>query len=435
VQLNDTIAAISSAAGPSARMIVRASGPEAERILDRICRGGQSKPSASRVYLELRGLRVPGWAYRFASGRSYTGDELIELHIPGNPLLARMVLDHLLDAGARLAEPGEFTARAFFNGRMDLAQAEGVAAVVGAQNQAQLDAGRRLMAGELSNRLRPTMDKLAHLLALVEAEIDFSDEETRFLPSDQRMARLGELDVALADLLGNSARFSRLSNEPRIVLAGRPNAGKSTLLNALAAADRAVVSPTAGTTRDALSAAVVLDRGIVHLVDVAGLEEGATTDSIQMQMRDRARQELERADAVVYVRDVADGRPMLELGRAANLVVLTKIDLHASAEAQANAIAISAVTGSGMDRLRASLEALAFGHESSGTASELALTGRHVDAIGMARKALAQAREQEASELIAADLRAALDWLGQVCGDVSPDDILGKIFSTFCIGK
>lgn len=416
-------------------MIVRGSGPEAARILDRLCPGFPSKTSAAQVYLEMPGLRLPIWAYHFAVGHSYTGDDLFELHIPGSPLLARLVLDRAISLGARLAEPGEFTARAFFNGRMDLSQAEGVAAVIGAQNQAQLDAGRRLMAGELSNRLRPTMDKLAQVLALIEAEIDFSDQDTRFLETEQRNARLNELDAELTDLLANSARFSRLSHEARIVLAGRPNAGKSTLLNALTAADRAVVSPTAGTTRDALSAAVVLERGVVHLVDVAGLEEETASDDIEMQMQKGARSELERADAVVYVRDSTDARPALNLAREPGLTVLTKMDLGGSLPRQSDAVVVSAVTGIGMDDFRAALDRLAFGEESSDGASELALTGRHVDAIEAARQSLGRAKEQDASELIAAELRAALDWLGQVCGDVSPDDILGKIFSTFCIGK
>jgi tRNA modification GTPase len=425
-RLDDTIAAISSAVGPAARMIVRASGAEAPRILEHFC--PRPPLGASLTVLRFDSLRFGAWVYRFAAGHSYTGDELVELHLPGNPLLARMVLERIISLGARAAEPGEFTARAYFHGRMDLSQAEGVAAVVAAANQAELDAGRRLMAGELSRRLRPMMDELAGTLALIEAEIDFSDQEVRFIASDELNRRLDEVRQKLAELLQNSARLSRLSHEPRVALAGRPNAGKSTLLNALSKSARAVVSPTAGTTRDALSAWVCLDRGMVWLVDMAGLEESAAGSEIELKMRERALRELEQADLVVLVRDAADQRPALELARKADLMVLTKIDLSAGA---AGCIGVSAVTGQGLDGLRSKLDALAFGD----TGGELALTVRHIGAIEAGLQAVKRARACAAAELMAAELRGALDALGQVLGDVTPDDILGRVFSTFCIGK
>jgi tRNA modification GTPase len=429
MRLNETIAAVSSSAGPAARMIVRASGPGIGELLNVLCPGCPPPPIAVVTTLSLDGMRLPVWAYRFAAGRSYTGDELIELHIPGNPLLARMLLERLIALGARAAEPGEFTARAFFNGRMDLSQAEGVAAVVSAANQAELDAGRRLLAGELSRRLRPIMDDLAQTLALIEAEIDFSDQDVRFLSTDQVNVKLNGAIAALDLLLRQSARMARLSHEPRIALAGRPNAGKSTLLNVLSQSARAVVSPVAGTTRDALSAQVILDRGLIWLVDMAGLEESAA-GGIESEMRRRALRELEQADLVVLVREAMDERPPLELPREAHLIVRTKTDLHgipASGE-----IGVSAVSGMGLGQLRAALDALAFGNAASG--AELALTSRHVAAIGEARDALGRVAGL-AAELAAAELRAALDSLGQVVGEMTPDDILGRVFSTFCIGK
>jgi tRNA modification GTPase len=446
VHLNDTIVAISSASGPAPRMIIRASGSGVADILADF-RAEISAPGAGRKTLCFAGLRVPAWVYRFAGPRSYTGDDLIELHIPGNPLLARMLVDHLIHLGARAAEPGEFTARAYFNGRIDLSQAEGVAAVVAAGNQAELDAGRRLMAGELARRLRPVMDQMAGTLALIEAEIDFSDQDVRFMSAGEVAARLGEVGAALDELLKNSARMARLSHEPVVVLAGRPNAGKSTLLNALSRSSRAVVSPTAGTTRDALSAMVALRRGMIRLVDVAGLEEEAGSSSIERQMRERALRELERADVVVLVKEATDNRPSLQLARPADLVVVSKIDLgrvrtadHGTANGppcgpyESASLRVSAVANIGMEALRESLDVLVFGGAVSGVA-ELALTGRHVRAIEAAQQCVSRAVHVSAAELMAAELRLGLDSLGQILGDVSPDDILGKIFSTFCIGK
>ncbi|MGB7160846.1 MAG: GTPase, partial [Tepidisphaeraceae bacterium] len=245
----DTIAAISSAVGPAARMIVRMSGDRASEIassLSPVSRFGSESHSnvlknigmcrapVSRQMISFAGLSLPVWLYAFHSPRSYTGENLVEFHLPGNPLLARMLLDECLHHGARLAEPGEFTARAYFNGRLDLAAAEGVAATIAAQNEAELQAARQLLAGELARRLRPTMDALAETLALVEAGIDFSDEDVSFIAPEELAARIDRADGALSDLVGSTARFERLAHEPQIVLVGRPNAGKSTLLNALA---------------------------------------------------------------------------------------------------------------------------------------------------------------------------------------------------------
>ncbi len=200
----------------------------------------------------------------FAGPHSYTGEEIVELHLPGNPLLARMLLEELIANGARAAEAGEFTARAYFAGKIDLTQAEGVAAAVHAQGEAELNASRQLLAGELTRRLKPLSDLMAETLALVEAGIDFVEEGISFLPADELRRRIGRIDDALEVIVRESARFERVSHEPTVVLAGRPNAGKSTLLNCLAGRTRAVVSATAGTTRDAIRAEVVLPRGVVR---------------------------------------------------------------------------------------------------------------------------------------------------------------------------
>ena len=434
----DTIAAISSsAAAPAARMIVRMSGGGgdpvriAAAVVDALPPPGQAR----RANLSFAGLAVPAWVYYFAGPRSYTGEDLVEFHLPGNALLARLLLDALAAAGARHAEPGEFTARAYFTGRIDLAEAEGVAATIAAHGAAELRAARQLLAGELSQRLRAPTERLAETLALVEAGIDFSDEDVSFLAGEELVHRVDEVDELLADLTQNSARFEPLTHEPTFVLVGRPNAGKSTLLNALAGRDRAIVSPVAGTTRDAISAEVRLQRGLVRLVDVAGLEEpsaAAATDTIEHVMNAQARRAVESADFVVLVRDAADARPPIALQRAADLVVRTKSDLAPAAHAEA----VSARTGARLDALRDRLDALAFGRAAA--TSTLALNARHLAAIAEARASLSRARELAAgagAELVALELRDALDALGRVLGQVTPDDVLGRVFATFCIGK
>jgi len=437
----DTVAAVSSAVGPAARMIVRVSGPLAPKIAQDLCRAAQPLgPSAFRMPLHFAGLVVPAWAYVFVAPRSYTGDDLVEFHIPGNPVIARLLLDHLRAAGARDAEPGEFTARAFFNGRIDLTAAEGVAATIAAQTEDELAAARQLMAGELARRLRPVTDLVAQTLALVEVGIDFSEEDVTFLSAAQLRTRAAEADALLGRLLDDSARFDRLAHEPTAVLVGRPNAGKSTLLNALAGRQRAVTSPVAGTTRDVLSAEVALERGMLRVLDVAGLDAGGAdeADPIAKQMRERALRAVAEADFMVSVRDVADGVEPPDAGRAPDLVVWTKTDLPhepSPATSRPNFVAVSALTGENMAALRARLDHLAFGERRA--RPSLALNARHVAAVHEARQALGRvtAGADAPAEVLALDLRDALDALGRVVGAVTPDDLLGRIFSSFCIGK
>ena len=434
----DTIVAISSAVGPAARMIVRASGPDAARFASLLSSNAPGDAhTATRMTLRFADLSVPATLYVFLAPRSYTGEDLVEFHIPGNPLLARMLLDHLTADGARPADPGEFTARAYFNGRIDLTEAEGVAATIAAGGERELRAARQLLAGELATRLRPVTDLVAETLALVEVGIDFADEDVTFLSSAQVAERVARADDLLRDLLDSSSRFERLTHEPAVVLVGRPNAGKSTLLNALAGHERAVTSPVAGTTRDVLTADVALRRGIVKLTDAAGIEPTSSPDDdpIQRQMREHALRAVESADAVVLLKDATDDQPDLELPRAADLAVLTKSDLRRSPR---DALHVSAKTGENLDALRDELDRLAFGPVAA-TGASLALNARHLQAIAEARAALDRAAERVATgdgaELVALDLRESLDALGGIVGMVSPDELLGRIFSAFCIGK
>jgi tRNA modification GTPase len=437
-------------------MIVRVSGTDSHLIARQLADDLPGASSAIQTRLRFDGMIVPAWVYLFAGPRSYTAEDLVEFHLPGNSLLARMLVDSVIKLGARHAEPGEFTARAFFSGRIDLTAAEGVAATIEAHCEQDLRAARQLMSGELARRLVPEMDALAGLLALVEAGIDFADEYVSFIGGAELLDRLGAIDGALQSLETESARFEPLTYEPRIVLVGRPNAGKSTLLNALAGAQRAVVSPIAGTTRDVLSVEVKLTRGLVRMLDVAGIDAGeeSVRDVITIQMRQRALRTLEQVDYVVMVHDPLDAQPLIALPRQADLVVRTKSDLFtprqsASAAAgqrpltpgdagshQTESLSISALTGENLDRLRDLLDELAFGRRAGG--GTLALNTRHRNEISGARAAISRAMDLAPNaqlELIALELRDALDSLGRVLGQITPDDVLGRIFSSFCIGK
>jgi tRNA modification GTPase len=436
-QSHDTIAAISSAVGAAARMIVRLSGSDSQDIASKLT--SDLSQSVRHCRLRFRDFDLPSWIYVFRAPHSYTGQDTIEFHIPGNPLLARMLLDELVRLGARRADPGEFTARAYFNGRLDLSQAEGVAATIAANSDAELRAARQLLAGELARRVKPALDSLADALALIEVGIDFSEEDVEFISPGQIHARLDAIDRTLDDLLRDSARLERLHHTPQFVLVGRPNAGKSTLLNALAGEHRAVVSPHAGTTRDALSADVTLSRGVTRMIDIAGIDDPIDrNDSIAAQMQSRARQTIESADRVLLVQDCLDDSTEPLLPRAPDLVVFTKLDLEKGTRGQTatnvTAVRVSALTGENMDELRQRLDKLAFG---ASTASTLALNARHIHAIHDAQAALARAHQRVAdgAELIAAELREALDALGAILGQITPDDVLGRIFSSFCIGK
>jgi tRNA modification GTPase len=443
VLLTDTIAAISSVPRSGARIIVRLSGEGALAIAATLFESSLDLPapgSATRRDLRLGKIRFGAWVYLFSRPRTPTGEDLVELHLPGSPLIAGRVLQALLAAGARAASPGEFTARAFFNGKIDLAQAEGVAAMIAADDAESLRFARALAAGELSRRLAPIVQGVTNTLALVEVGIDFTDEDVTFLSGAELIQQIDAADANLADLLKDARRMEAADAHLRAVLAGRPNAGKSTLINALAHGERAVVSDQFGTTRDSLEAVVRLAGGQVILLDLPGLNSAgetagdSTPAAVTADIQARTQDEILGADYVLLVRDVTDARADCELAREADLVIFTKADLRPDFHNQGEKILVSARTGLGMEELRRRLDALFFARSQNG---RLAMATRHIHAVIDARKALARARAQASvgAELAALELRESLDCLGSITGTISPDDVLARVFATFCIGK
>ncbi len=421
----DTIVALATPAGTAARAIVRTSGPNAFAMATHL----GATPKAGEfpvVALCLRELEIPARLLAFRGPRSHTGEDVVEYHVPGSGLIVRLLLEALRSAGGRDARPGEFTARAYFNGKLRLDEAEAVQAAVAATNDAELAAAARLREGELARRLAPPMDALAHLLALCEAGIDFVDEPdiVAIDPAEARQRIKGLLE-ALQALQADSARFSDLSRPPTIALVGPPNAGKSTLVNRLAAAERVVVAPTAGTTRDAIRVDIKLPGGRAVLLDLPGLAD-TPADALDAAAQVHAIHSVREADVLVLVQAANALAASPVLPRPPDLAVTTKSDLAPGD--------VSARTGDNIDWLRERLDSLAFGRHGG---DRLALTTRHLAALADTRTALTSALDviDGPPELLAFELRIALDHLGGILGTVAPDDLLARIFSTFCVGK
>jgi tRNA modification GTPase len=368
---------------------------------------------------------------------------VVELQAHGSPVVLEQLVQRCVELGARRARPGEFSERAFLNGKLDLAQAEAVADLIAAADANAARAARRALDGEFSRRVEALSADVLAIRVHVEAAIDFADEPIDTLGGAQLRARFDAAAQALDELWRATERGRRLRDGLHAVIVGPPNAGKSSLLNALAGSDRAIVTDIAGTTRDLLHEVVRIDGVELTLVDTAGLREGG--DAIEREGMRRARSELERADLAIVVLDARD----IEAGRAAvadaiadvpqRLWLHNKADLlpQASIGSEADHLHVSARTGLGLEALHARLRGLA---QRDGEAGEGTFTARarHVDALRQAQSELAQARAQldvEALDLAAESLRHTHDALGEITGHVRADDLLGHIFSSFCIGK
>ena len=458
----DTIVAIASAVGRSAVGIVRISGPEVPRIAAEIL-GKLPAPriaTRSRFHAADGGSLDEGLALYFEAPASFTGEHVLELQGHGGAVVLELLVARLLELGCRAARPGEFSERAFLNGKLDLAQAEAVADLIDAGTSAAARAAVRSLQGEFSARVQALQALLTRLRVAVEAAIDFPEEDIDVVSHAAQGGGIAQLYEAFDALLAAARQGAMLREGLQVVIAGKPNAGKSSLLNRLVGDEVAIVTDLPGTTRDVLRHAIALDGVPIHLIDTAGLR--SARDTIEAEGVRRATREIGRADRVLYVVDAAnpsESSPPAVAEQLATLpagvpvtILFNKIDLLAlSAACQAPACAapaineqtrpvqlfLSARTGQGIEGLKSHLKVIAGFIE--GAAGALSARGRHIDALQRARALTERAAEAYADrrspELFADDLRLAQQALGEITGEFGSDDLLGEIFSSFCIGK
>jgi len=445
----ETIAALSTPPGRGGIGIVRVSGPGTASVARAVI--GHLPPPRSALYCAFRddtGAVVDrGIALYFPAPASFTGEDVLELQGHGGPVVMDMVLEAVLEKGPRPARPGEFTERAFLNGRMDLSRAEAVADLIDSGSRAAARSAMRSLDGAFSDRVRELADALTEARALIEACIDFPEEEIDFLSDPQLEERLAGLREMLAATRAGATRGVLLKEGVRVVLAGQPNVGKSSLLNLLAGRDSAIVTDVPGTTRDILREHIQLDGLPLHVMDTAGIR--APVDAVEAEGVERAWGAIEDADALLLVVDDRigpDGADREILARAppgvARIVIGNKIDISGAAAGAAENddfthLRLSAKTGAGIEALESALKACV-GYE-LGEEGGFMARRRHLDALERTAANLDAAhdvlRTRRAGELAAEELRQAQKALGAITGEVTSDDILGEIFSRFCIGK
>jgi tRNA modification GTPase len=438
----DVIAAIATAPGRAGIGVVRLSGPDLRPITQRLLgRLPDPRRAVRASFLDAAGRAIDdGLALYFPAPRSYTGEDVLELQGHGGPVVLAMVLARCVALGARPAEPGEFTRRAFLNNRLDLAQAESVADLIDASTEAAARSALRSLQGEFSARVHRVADSLVELRMLVEATLDFPEEEIDPADRHDAVRRLALVSAALAEALTGARQGSLLRSGIHVVLAGQPNVGKSSLLNRLAGEELAIVTPIAGTTRDAVRQGIQIEGVPIVVVDTAGLRE--TEDEVERIGIARTWSEIERADVLLLLVDARSGVTAADEAIVANLpeklvrvVVHNKIDLAGGAAGESgDAIHLSARTGEGIDLLRRRLlEAAGWRDASAGT---FMARERHVAALVRARdRVVAAGAVVDRPELFAEELRLAHAALAEITGEFTADDLLGEIFSRFCIGK
>ncbi|MFQ6004763.1 MAG: tRNA uridine-5-carboxymethylaminomethyl(34) synthesis GTPase MnmE [Woeseia sp.] len=445
---HDTIVAATTPPGAGGIGIVRISGPEAPEIARKMLGSvPQPRQASVRVFRDAQGEPIDtGLALYFPEPGSFTGEAVLELHGHGGPMIMALLTEAAVALGARQAEPGEFSKRAFLNDKLDLAQAEAIADLIGSGTAQAARAALRSLSGAFSAAVDALQDELVDLRLHVEAAIDFPEEEIDFLSDERLLARITGCGKAF-EALKEEARAGRVLRDGyQVIIVGQPNAGKSSLLNLLSGQQAAIVTEVAGTTRDIVREQIDLDGLLVELIDTAGLRDNP--DQIEAEGIRRARQAVKNADAVLWMQDASakEKHSLAALGEELPadvpiVAIRNKIDLTGETpgvQKEAPAVLnISARTGTGMDALRDQIRRLA-GH---GNLGEGAFTARrrHVEALRKAeghfrtgREALA---ESQAGELLAEELRLAHEALGEITGSFTSDDLLGKIFSEFCIGK
>ena len=445
----DTIAAIATPPGHGGVGIVRLSGVDTPAIAQHLLgRLPQRRHAEVQRFTEADGSLIDeGLVLYFEAPASFTGEHVLELHGHGGPVVMDSLLRRVLSLGARPARPGEFSERAFLNNKLDLAQAEAIADLIESATTAAARAAARSLQGEFSSRVHALVERLTRLRMYVEAAIDFPEEEIDFLSDDTITQMLAALRADFDDLRARAQQGQLLRDGMTLVIAGRPNAGKSSLLNALSGRDAAIVTEIPGTTRDVLREHIQIEGLPLHIIDTAGLH--ASNDPVELAGMQRARLALEQADRVLLVIDDqsgfsrADAAILDELPAGVpHTLIFNKIDLSGRAAGVSEdhgqpAVALSLHSTAGLDALRQHLTQ-SVGYAAHGDGSFTARR-RHVEALRRAYEHVEsgqrQLEQQRAGELLAEELRQAQQRLGEITGEVSSDDLLGAIFSSFCIGK
>jgi tRNA modification GTPase len=441
----ELICALATPPGKGALAIVRLSGKDAHAIAKKITHKSLAPRQASytNFYNHDGAVLDQGLAIYFQTPASFTGEEVIEFHCHGNPLVADLLLKTLCNLGSRLAVPGEFSLRAFLNNKIDLAQAEAIADLINSTTEQAVRTATRSMQGAFSERVQEVLTQLIQMRMHIEAHLDFPDEEIDRQQIEQLVSQMTKLKHFLNELLQQAKLGERLQTGATIAIAGKPNAGKSSLLNVLAQSEVAIVTEVPGTTRDPLSADIEIQGIAVRLIDTAGLRE--TQDIVEAKGIQRAQQALAQADLVLWLTDVSNEDSQIVpsgIDAAKIIYVHNKVDL--SAEKKYNDdenIYISAKAQTGIDELLQQLGEHLIGDNNireQGDTPFLA-RGRHVVALQQAQENIHSAQQRLSNsqelELAAEDLRLAQQNLGEITGEFTPDDLLGKIFSEFCIGK
>ena len=441
-----TICALASALGQGGIGVVRVSGPGAKDIAKAML-GFDPKPRYAHYgsFFNNNGEEIDkGVALFFPGPNSFTGEDVIEFQGHGGMSVMRMLLESSVELGAIYAEPGEFSKRAFLNGKMDLVQAEAVADLIDATSQRASASALRSLSGEFSNKVNQLTQSIIELRVFVEATIDFSDEEIDFLASSEVKVKAQNIKQQIYEIFVAAKQGSILREGLTVAIAGKPNAGKSSLLNALTQNDSAIVTDIAGTTRDTLKETINIDGMSLNIVDTAGLHN--SEDIVEQEGIKRAKTEIQKADLVLLVFDAQDDNPDLSilpdgLENTPLFIIKNKIDLVNSDSTNANfdkyeLVSISAKDGTGIDILTNKLSNFA-GLNNVGEGVYLARQ-RHINALELALDAIDNSIEQldsGSAELMAEDLRQAGQYMGSITGEFSSDDLLGEIFSSFCIGK
>jgi tRNA modification GTPase len=446
-----TIAAIATPPGRGGVGVIRLSGPKSYAIAEALTQQalGSARYAAFRKFYDAAGeIMDEGLVICFPNPNSFTGEDVVELQGHGGPVIQNALLGRLLELGATAAKAGEFSMRAFENGKLDLVQAEAIADLIDATSQAAARSAVRSLQGAFSTKVNSVLEQLIHLRLHVEAAIDFPEEEIDFLADGKILTLLDGVTSAVAQVQKSARQGQLLREGLQVVIAGKPNAGKSSLLNALAGIERAIVTDIAGTTRDVLHEKITLNGLPITLTDTAGLRE--TGDIVEKEGIRRAIKEIEQADLLLLVYDLSQGDNPLQLAQdyfedhiePKRLILIgNKCDLLARDAATGDLngfrhIAVSAKQETGVQALIDAITAHAGFQPEEDTF--IART-RHLDAMKRTQYYLAEAREQlvvyNAGELVAESLRLAQNALGEITGDFSADDLLGKIFGSFCIGK